>query len=143
MSDPKIEHLDQDECLRLISPGGIGRIGYQSLFGPVVLPVNYKLQDGVIVFRTAEHSPMDKDLQTGIAGAEFKVAFEIDEFDLTARSGWSVLVRGSAHRVRPAPEHGSAEAAAAGPCPGGDRKLFMSITPTTPGHMTGRRITAA
>jgi nitroimidazol reductase NimA-like FMN-containing flavoprotein (pyridoxamine 5'-phosphate oxidase superfamily) len=143
MSDSKIEHLDHDECLRLIAPGGIGRIGYQSPFGPVVLPVNYQLLDGVIVFRTAEHSPLDKDLQTGIAGAEFKVAFEIDEFDLTARSGWSVLVRGSAHRVRPGSERESAEATGVEPWPGGDRELFMSITPTTSGHVTGRRVAAA
>jgi pyridoxamine 5'-phosphate oxidase-like protein len=79
--------------VRLISAGGIGRIGCLSLFGPVILPVNYQLQEGVIVFRIAEHGPMDEDLQTGIAGGEFKVAFEIDEFDLTARSGWSVLVQ--------------------------------------------------
>ena len=90
---------------------------------------------------TAEHSPLDKDLQTGIAGAEFKVAFEIDEFDLTARSGGSVLVRGSGHRVRPGSERESAEAAGVELWPGGDRELFMSITPTTSGHITGRRIT--
>jgi energy-coupling factor transporter ATP-binding protein EcfA2 len=90
---------------------------------------------------TAEHSPLDKDLQTGIAGAEFKVAFEIDEFDLTARSGGSVLVRGAAHRVRPGSERESAEAAGVELWPGGDRELFMSITPTTSGHITGRRIT--
>jgi nitroimidazol reductase NimA-like FMN-containing flavoprotein (pyridoxamine 5'-phosphate oxidase superfamily) len=143
MSDRKIEHLDQDECLRLISPGGIGRIGFQSRYGPVILPVNYKLHDGVVVFRTAEHNSLDEDLQTGIAGGEFKVAFEIDEFDLTARSGWSVLVRGSAHRVRPGSERESAEAVGVEPWPGGDRELFMSITPTTPGHVTGRRLTAA
>jgi nitroimidazol reductase NimA-like FMN-containing flavoprotein (pyridoxamine 5'-phosphate oxidase superfamily) len=143
MSDRKIEHLDQDECLRLISPGGIGRIGFQSRYGPVILPVNYKLHDGVVVFRTAEHNSLDEDLQTGIAGGEFKVAFEIDEFDLTARSGWSVLVRGSAHRVRPGSERESAEAVGVEPWPGGDRELFMSITPTTPGHVTGRRLTPA
>ena len=143
MSDRKIEHLDQDECLRLISPGGIGRIGFQSRYGPVILPVNYKLHDGVVVFRTAEHNSLDEDLQTGIAGGEFKVAFEIDEFDLTARSGWSVLVRGSAHRVRPGSERESAEAVGVEPWPGGDRELFMSITPTTSGHVTGRRVAAA
>jgi nitroimidazol reductase NimA-like FMN-containing flavoprotein (pyridoxamine 5'-phosphate oxidase superfamily) len=138
MSDRKIEHLDEDECLRLISPGGIGRIAYQSRFGPAVLPVNYQLHDGAIVFRTAEHSPMDQDLRTGIADAEYKVAFEIDEFDLAARSGWSVLVQGSAHHVRPGPERETAEAAGVDPWPSGDRELFVSITPT---HITGRRIT--
>ena len=138
MSDRKIEHLDQDECLRLISPGGIGRIAYQSRFGPAILPVNYQLHDGDIVFRTAEHSPLDEDLRTGIANAEYKVAFEIDEFDSAARSGWSVLVQGSAHHVRSGAERELAEAVGVKPWPGGDRELFVSITPT---HITGRRIT--
>jgi nitroimidazol reductase NimA-like FMN-containing flavoprotein (pyridoxamine 5'-phosphate oxidase superfamily) len=138
MSDRKIEHLDEDECLRLVSPGGIGRIAYQSRFGPAVLPVNYRLHNGAIVFRTAEHSPLDQDLRTGIADAEYKVAFEIDEFDQMARSGWSVLVQGSAHHVLPGAERESVEAAGVDPWPGGDRELFVSITPT---HITGRRIT--
>jgi nitroimidazol reductase NimA-like FMN-containing flavoprotein (pyridoxamine 5'-phosphate oxidase superfamily) len=121
-----------------IPSGGIGRIAYQSRFGPAVLPVNYQLHDGVIVFRTAEHSPMDEGLRTGIANAEYKVAFEIDEFDLSAQSGWSVLVQGSAHHVRPGAERESAEAAGVEPWPGGDRELFVSINPT---HITGRGIT--
>jgi nitroimidazol reductase NimA-like FMN-containing flavoprotein (pyridoxamine 5'-phosphate oxidase superfamily) len=137
MSDRKIEHLDDDECLRLISPGGIGRIAYQSRSGPAVLPVNYQLHDGAIVFRTTEDSPLDEDLRTGIANAEYKVAFEIDEFDPAARSGWSVLVQGSAHHVRPGPERESAQESGVEPWPSGDRELFVSITPT---HITGRRI---
>jgi nitroimidazol reductase NimA-like FMN-containing flavoprotein (pyridoxamine 5'-phosphate oxidase superfamily) len=40
--DRVIETLDEAECLRLIAPGGIGRIAYASRFGPVVLPANYK-----------------------------------------------------------------------------------------------------
>jgi hypothetical protein len=137
MYDRKIEPLDEDECLRLISPGGIGRIAYQSRFGLAVLPVNYQLRDGAIVFRTAEHSPLDEDLRTGIADAEYKVAFEIDEFDLTAKSGWSVLLQGSAHHITPGPERDSAEAIDVDPWPAGDRELFVSITPT---RTTGRRI---
>lgn len=137
MSDRKIEHLNEDECLRLIAPGGIGRIAYQSRFGPAVLPVNYQLHDGAIVFRTAEHSPLDEDLRTGITDAEYKVAFEIDEFDQAARSGWSVLVQGSAHHVRAGAEREQAVAAGVDPWPSGDRELFVSITPT---HITGRRI---
>jgi nitroimidazol reductase NimA-like FMN-containing flavoprotein (pyridoxamine 5'-phosphate oxidase superfamily) len=43
-----IEELD----VRPISAGGIGRIAYQSRFGPAVLPVNYKWHDGAVVFRT-------------------------------------------------------------------------------------------
>jgi hypothetical protein len=38
MADRVIEELDETESLRLISTGGIGRIAYQSRFGPAVLP---------------------------------------------------------------------------------------------------------
>src|SRR5690242_10694161 len=73
------EHLDEAECLRLISSGGVGRLAYSGQFGPTVLPVLYKLYGGTILFRTAHDSSTDEDLRTGIAGAEFKVAFEIDD----------------------------------------------------------------
>jgi nitroimidazol reductase NimA-like FMN-containing flavoprotein (pyridoxamine 5'-phosphate oxidase superfamily) len=94
---PGLEELDEAECLRLISPGGIGRIAYSGRSGVTVLPVNYMLHQGAIVFRTARDSPLEEDLRTGIADAEYKVGFEVDDFDLAARGGWSVLVQGSAH----------------------------------------------
>ena len=140
MSDRTIEILDEAGCLKLISPGGIGRIAYQSRFGPAVLPVNYKLHDGAILFRTAEHSPLDEDLRTGITNAEYRVAFEIDDIDLAAREGWSVLVQGPAHHIQPGPERESALTAGIEPWPEGDRELFVRITPT---HITGRRILPA
>src|SRR6201987_4899937 len=99
MPDRTITELDEAESLKLISPGGIGRIAYQSRFGPAVLPVNYKWHDGAIVFRTAQHSALDEDLQTGIAGGDYLVAFEIDEIDEVGRQGWSVLIQGPAHHV--------------------------------------------
>jgi nitroimidazol reductase NimA-like FMN-containing flavoprotein (pyridoxamine 5'-phosphate oxidase superfamily) len=40
------ELLEEAECLRLILPGGIGRLAYSRPDGPVVLPVNYKLHEG-------------------------------------------------------------------------------------------------
>src|SRR5258707_10251467 len=99
MADRVIEELDEAESLRLISAGGIGRIAYQSRFGPAVLPVNYRWHDGAVVFRTARHSALDEDLQTGISGGDYLVAFEIDEIDTPGREGWSVLIRGPAHHV--------------------------------------------
>ena len=82
---PVPEHLDEAECLRLISSGGVGRLAYSGQFGPTVLPVLYKLHEATIVFRTAHDSSTDEDLRTGIAGTEFKVAFEIDDINPTAR----------------------------------------------------------
>ena len=136
MADRVMEELDENECLRLIGPGGIGRIAYDGRFGPAVLPVNYKLQDGAIVFRTAEHGPLDEDLRTGIADAHYKVAFEIDEIDPAAGRGWSVLVQGPAHHVEGA-ELDAARDAGVEPWAPGDRELFVRIVPS---RVTGRRV---
>ena len=134
---PVLEELDEAECLRLIASGGIGRIGFSGRYGPTVMPVNYQLYDGTIVFRTAQDSATDEDLRTGIADAEYKVAFEIDDFDAAARTGWSVLVQGPAHHVESDAERASVTAAAVEPWAGGDRELFLRIVPT---RITGRRI---
>jgi nitroimidazol reductase NimA-like FMN-containing flavoprotein (pyridoxamine 5'-phosphate oxidase superfamily) len=134
-----IEELDQDTCLQLISQGGIGRIAYTSRSGLAVLPVNYTLHDGAVVFRTAEHGPLDEDLRTGIEGAEYKVAFEIDEIDLDKHQGWSVLIQGPAHHVTAA-ERDAALQAGVVPWAPGERELFVRIIPS---RITGRRIRPA
>ena len=136
MSDRMLIELDEAESLELVSLGGIGRIAYQSRFGPAVLPVNYKWHDGAVVFRTTRHSALDEDLQTGIAGGDYKVAFEIDAIDEIGRQGWSVLIQGPAHHVSEA-ERESAERAGVEPWPAGERELFMRIAPN---RVTGRRI---
>jgi nitroimidazol reductase NimA-like FMN-containing flavoprotein (pyridoxamine 5'-phosphate oxidase superfamily) len=133
----RIEELDEAECLRLISPGGIGRIAFTGRFGPTVLPVNYELHEGTIVFRTRQDSPTDEDLRTGIANAEYKVAFEIDELSPSTREGWSVLVQGPAHHVDSEAERAAVLAAGVEPWAGGARELFLRITPS---RITGRRI---
>ena len=93
--------------------------------------------NGTVVFRTVLGSPMDEDLRTGIAGAEYQVAFEIDEIDETAREGWSVLIQGSAHHVDSTAERAALIEAGVQPWPGGDRELFIRIIPR---HVTGRQI---
>jgi nitroimidazol reductase NimA-like FMN-containing flavoprotein (pyridoxamine 5'-phosphate oxidase superfamily) len=137
---PVLEDLDETECLRLITPGGIGRIAYTGRYGPTVFPVNYRLHAGTIVFRTAQDSPTDEDLRTGIAHAEYKVAFEIDEIDLAAREGWSVLVQGPVHHVESDTERAEVLQAGVETWPRGDRELFLRIVPS---RITGRRIRRA
>ena len=140
MSDGTIEELDEAESLRLVSQGIIGRIGYMSRFGPAVLPVNYKWHDGAIVFRTTRHGAMDEDLQTGISGGDYMVAFEIDEIDIPGRQGWSVLIQGPAHHVEGEAERQAAAQAGVEPWPAGERELFLRIVPH---RVTGRRIKPA
>jgi nitroimidazol reductase NimA-like FMN-containing flavoprotein (pyridoxamine 5'-phosphate oxidase superfamily) len=136
MADRVFEELDEEQCLNLISGSGIGRIGYTSRFGPVILPVNYALQDGAVVFRTAANGPLDEDLRTGIADADYKVAFEIDSIDLASRQGWSVLVQGPAHHVTGAGEDAVRGAGVESWAPG-PRELFVRIAPS---RISGRRV---
>jgi nitroimidazol reductase NimA-like FMN-containing flavoprotein (pyridoxamine 5'-phosphate oxidase superfamily) len=134
---PVLETLDEAECLRLVAPGGVGRLAYSGRFGLTVMPVNFRLHDGSIVFRTALHSPTDEDLRTGIAGAEYQVAFEVDDVDTTAWEGWSVLIQGAAHHVDTADEHASMLEAGVETWAGANREHFLRIMPT---RITGRRI---
>ena len=136
-ADAITEPLDEAECLRLISAGGVGRIGYIGRFGPTVLPVNYALYEGTIVFRTGQESPMGEDLRTGIEHAESKVAFEIDEISHATREGWSILVQGSAHPVDSEAERVSVMQSGVEAWAGGEKELFVRVVPT---HITGRRI---
>jgi nitroimidazol reductase NimA-like FMN-containing flavoprotein (pyridoxamine 5'-phosphate oxidase superfamily) len=137
MSAAKLEILDGAECVRLIAPGGIGRLVFAGRFDLTVLPVNYVLHDGAILFRTAQAGSTDEDLRTGIEHAEYRVAFEIDDFDTKTREGWSVLIQGPAHHLDDPAEQADARAAGVEPWPGGDREHFIRITPAL---ITGRRI---
>ncbi len=134
---PRLEWLDKDECLELVAPGGVGRVAFNSPTGPVILPVNYTLDAGTILFRTALGGSIDTDLRTGVEGAEFKVAFEVDRIDEANREGWSVLVRGGAHHVTDEEERAAAAAAGLETWAGGDRELYIRIAPV---EVTGRRI---
>ena len=134
---PVLEHLDEAECLRLISPGGIGRIVYMGRYGLTVLPVNYQLHDGAIMFRTSQDSPTGEDLQTGIAHAEYSVAFEIDDIDPVRREGWSVLIHGPAHQMTTDAERAAVEESGVVPWPGGEKEQAIRITPN---RISGRRL---
>ncbi|MFC6554702.1 pyridoxamine 5'-phosphate oxidase family protein [Nonomuraea cavernae] len=133
---PMLESLDRDECLRLVAPGGVGRVAFSGLYGPTVLPVNYRLHEGAIVFRTAHGGPMDRDLRTGVEGMDIKIGFEVDRIDEARREGWSVLIQGPAHHVPP-DEIERVVGSGVTPWAGGERELYIRIVPQ---RITGRRV---
>jgi nitroimidazol reductase NimA-like FMN-containing flavoprotein (pyridoxamine 5'-phosphate oxidase superfamily) len=94
-----VEQLDVPECMELLSTAKIGRLVYNSRYGPVAVPSEYKIHEGSIIFRTYRTTFTEEDLRTGIAYAEYKVAFEVDQTDPEAREGWVVLVQGAAHHL--------------------------------------------
>jgi hypothetical protein len=128
---PVTGRLTPAECHRLIAAGGIGRIAFGTGSGPVVLPVNFAVVAGTIVIRTSEGSAID-------GHADARVAFEVDRIDEALSRGWSVLVRGRAHRVaHPAELRHVQREAAIWPWPGGDHDVHVRIVPD---KVTGRRI---
>lgn len=135
--EPILEELTEAESLQLIEQAEVGRIGFTGRYGPVVLPVNYKVVDGSVVFRVAVGSAIGEDLRTGISDAEYKVAFEIDSLDPETRTGWSVMIQGAAHHVDDELERAAVLGAGVEPWPGGEREQFVRIKPTL---ISGRRV---
>jgi nitroimidazol reductase NimA-like FMN-containing flavoprotein (pyridoxamine 5'-phosphate oxidase superfamily) len=119
------------ECCRLMAPGGVGRIALTTSAGPVVLPVNFAIVDNTIVVRTGAGTLIGTH-------ADETVAFEVDHIDEALCQGWSVLVRGHAHRVvQPAELRHLQDDAVVWPWAAGEREVYVRIVPD---RITGRRI---
>jgi nitroimidazol reductase NimA-like FMN-containing flavoprotein (pyridoxamine 5'-phosphate oxidase superfamily) len=98
-----LETLNPEECLRRLATQSVGRIGITVQALPVVLPVNFGLLGESIVFPTIPGTKLEAATNKNV------VAFEVDSYEPNGRSGWSVLVIGTATKV-PADEIGDAEA---------------------------------
>lgn len=138
--EPIVEQLPEEESLRLAAGAAVGRIGFTGRYGPVILPVNFKLIDGAVVFRTDADGALGEDLRTGITDAEYRVAFEIDQIDATDRTGWSVMIQGAAHYLEEPEERAAAARAGIVPWVGGEKDLYIRIRPTL---TSGRRVRQA
>lgn len=89
-----IEQLSKQDCLELLqTKSKLGRVAFIADGRPMVLPVNYRADADSVVFCTAEGSKLSH--LSGGAPA----AFEIDTGRSATRSGWSVVVQGTAEEV--------------------------------------------
>ncbi|MFE6286068.1 pyridoxamine 5'-phosphate oxidase family protein [Streptomyces sp. NPDC057877] len=130
---PRLRDLSEEECRALLSTHGVGRIAVSAPDGrPAVVPVNYEVVEGEIVFRTAPDS-----VPAAAAGTE--VAFEVDHVDEALSQGWSVLAVGPAAVVTdPEITRRLAQRAHTLPWAGGERDMWVAVRPES---LTGRRIT--
>jgi uncharacterized protein len=88
-----MEVLGYHECLRLAGSEPVGRIAFVDGGDIHVFPVNHRVVDGLVAFRTAEGTKL------GAAMEESVVAFEVDRYDADSNTGWSVLIKGRADVV--------------------------------------------
>ena len=95
MTETMLDHLSPETCIDLLRMHSIGRISVIVDAFPIVLPVNYRLVEGLngprILIRTRPGNVIDQ------AGVE--AGFEIDSIDPSHCVGWSVLVRGHVSHV--------------------------------------------
>jgi len=123
--------LSPAECLGLLEPGGVGRIGFASAEGVIVLPVNFAITGNVIVFRTAPDTLL-------AVHASAPVSFQADHLDEALREGWSVLVQGHAREVTDERDISHLERATGlEPWADGARDVWVRIMPA---RISGRRI---
>ena len=128
-----LREISETECLDLLANHRVGRVAYCDDLGPVVLPVNYVLDQGTVLTQISPHSTLARHLRLAPA------SFQIDDFDDYNQSGWSVLVRGNASHVDSADlptndsdrPHAWAE---------GQRTFHVRITPH---DISGRRLLPA
>jgi nitroimidazol reductase NimA-like FMN-containing flavoprotein (pyridoxamine 5'-phosphate oxidase superfamily) len=91
--EPIVEELNREVCLRLLSTQTVGRLAVAVSGGaPHVVPVNYTLLRGSIVFRSAPGTKLDLLVTE-------PVTFEVDWSDPEGRTGWSVVVQGLAYEA--------------------------------------------
>ncbi len=128
---PELVTLDEAQCRARLATPGVGRVSVTTEAGPAIIPLNYSVIDGAVVFRTAPAT-------APASASETKVAFEADHIEEALSPGWSVLV------VRPAQQVTGPESikrltaqAHSTPWAGGDRQLWIRIEPE---HITGRLI---
>jgi nitroimidazol reductase NimA-like FMN-containing flavoprotein (pyridoxamine 5'-phosphate oxidase superfamily) len=135
-----VERLDEAACMELLRTARIGRLLYNSRYGPVALPSEYKIHEGSIVFLTYRILFTEEDLRTGIAHAEYQVAVEVDQTDPEAREGWLVLVLGTAHHLDTEAERASIAGLGLKPWVEGEPEHFIRVNPTRIG---GQRLRQA
>lgn len=127
-----IERLDREQCLRLLAEDTIGRLAVIDHGTPIIFPVNYRLDEEAVVFRTDPGTKLDD-------GPRSPASFEIDRFDREDRSGWSVVVVGRLEEVTRYDSRtlDRLRALPVDPWAVGEKSHWMRLVPS---RITGRRV---
>ncbi|KAD4060117.1 pyridoxamine 5'-phosphate oxidase family protein [Arthrobacter yangruifuii] len=117
------DHLTSSQCWDYIRQARFARLAVVVEGQPEIFPVNFAVDHGTVVFRTAAG--------TKLAGALSgnPVAFEIDGYDDTLSSAWSVVLKGGAALLEDYDEIMDSEDLALFPWQTGAKNAFVRIEP--------------
>ncbi len=124
------EVLDSGTCWDLLRGVSVGHLAVLVDGYPEVFPVNFKVDQHSVVFRTGEGTKLRA------AGGPLAVALEADGHDTS--QAWSVLVKGRAVILDPSEELLTGAGLTLFPWQAGEKDHFVRIVPTA---VSGRRFT--
>jgi hypothetical protein len=122
--------LDVHECWELLRSSEVGRLAVSITNHPDIFPINYVVDDGTVVFRTAEGTK----LAAAVLGTA--VAFEVDGYDRSTGDAWSVVIKGWATEIEKMYDLFDAHDLPLFPWNSAPKHRFVRIVPA---ETTGRR----
>jgi nitroimidazol reductase NimA-like FMN-containing flavoprotein (pyridoxamine 5'-phosphate oxidase superfamily) len=124
------EVLTTDACWRLLYDSPVGRLAVVRGGEPDIFPVNYVVDHGGILFRTAAGPKL-------AAARDRVVAFEADGYTAQDGRAWSVVVKGMAHPVEEVDAVAALRSARLDPWQSRAKPWLLRNDPTS---VTGRRV---
>jgi uncharacterized protein len=129
-----LTELDRADCLALLAGRPVGRLVFTYRALPDVIPVNYRLDGETLLIR------LSSDSVAASATKDAIVAFEVDDIDVDARTGWSVTVVGHARQIIDADELQRVRALGLASWVSGARDHCVAVATE---KITGRRVSRA
>lgn len=124
------EILDAGQCWSLLRQAAVGRLAIGEAGDIDIFPINYAVDSGTIVFRTAPGAKLTR------VSADPAVTFEADAVDADHRTAWSVVVKGTARQIRSTDELTDTMGLPLYPYEESPKGVFLRIEPTA---ISGRR----
>ncbi|MCZ3386347.1 MAG: pyridoxamine 5'-phosphate oxidase family protein [Actinomycetia bacterium] len=82
------------DAVALLSSATVGRVVFSVAALPAIAPITFAVHGDAVVMRTSAHTRLASAADGGV------LAFEVDDVNPAARTGWSVVVTGVAEVVR-------------------------------------------
>jgi hypothetical protein len=127
-----VQVLDVEQCWALLSSVEVGRLAVAAAGDVDIFPLNFAVDDGTIMIRTAEGTKL---VEVVLAG---RVAFEVDGYDPGHGQAWSVVVKGTVELLDRFDDIYHAQDLPLFPWNASPKERFVRIVPT---RLTGRRFT--
>jgi transcriptional regulator with XRE-family HTH domain len=123
--------VDEETCWRFLTLSCVGRLAFVSERGPTVLPVNYRVHDHAVIFRTDTSSHFAR------LEGQAPIGFEVDRFDEAFSEGWSVFASGHVRRPADDSELSAIQSLGVEAWAGGNRNTYLMLEVD---EVTGRQV---